>query len=137
MAVRSVDVLVSVLVDVNVAVIVVVAVIGLVRHGRTGQLPRPVGEDHVHLGRLDASSIHPSDLYPDIWKAQSGGEAAQPLGIGPGSDQRAQHHVSADPRGRVQDGEPTFQHRLKISPGSRPEGKPRLRSPSSLPGYSR
>ena len=119
----------------GVPVVVVVAMMTVVRHRRAGQLPRPVGEDHVHLGGLDAPSIHRCDFYPDVRKAQSAREAVQPFGIGSGSDQRAEHHVSADPRSRVKDGEPTFQHRLKISPGSCPEGKPG--SEPALPDYSR
>jgi len=85
----------------SVIVVVMIVGMGVVPHLWACQLPRPVGEDHVDLGRLYPRPVYPGELHPDVRKAQPCRKALQPLRITAGGDQGAEDHISADPRGRV------------------------------------
>jgi hypothetical protein len=98
--------------------------VGVIVQRNAGLLLLPAGQDHVYLEGADAAPIDGVGLNPDVGKAQAGRQALQPLQWSPGRDQRAQQHVTADPRGWVQYGKTSIRHRLINMAGFYPDGKP-------------
>src|SRR5438477_329550 len=72
---------------------------------------------HIDLGRLNSTAVHLLHRDADVTEAESARQFRQPLTAGAGGKQRAEHHVTADSRYRVQDGKLGTRHRLTICGG--------------------
>ena len=85
---------------------------------------KPSGEHYIDLGCLDAAAIYSCYLNLHLGKPQPAGNPAEPLRGGTSSQQGAEKHVTADPRGRVQDREASVGHRLRICLFGQPQANP-------------
>ena len=92
--------------------------------GSAGSSCAPPGSDHIHLGGPDAAAIHRVDRARSRRARPGAPGALQPVGGGSGGHERAEQHVAADARGRVEDGKTSISHRLINMAAAQTGGKP-------------
>jgi hypothetical protein len=71
----------------------------------TRELAAPIGENHVHLGGTETAAVHLLDANADVGKAEPAGYLLKPFHRCTRGNERAEQHVAADSRGRIQDSE--------------------------------
>ena len=84
----------------------------VVRDRLGGPLLRASRQYHVDLGCAHAAAIDRLHSDRHLRRAESGRQAAEPIGGCSCGDQCTKQHVAADSRGRVEDGKTSIRHRL-------------------------
>ena len=90
------------------------------RRGRGFRAPR---HTHVHLGARQAGPVHPGHRHRHFGQAQPSGQLPGPGLAEARVHQRPEEHVAAHSRGRVDDREAPFRHRLGNFAPDQPGGK--------------
>jgi hypothetical protein len=89
-------------VAVLVRMVIVLVGVSMVRLRRA--LDHTTGQPDIDLHGLQPAPVHPVDLHRHIATAKPRRQSGEPRGRGTGRDKRAEQHVAADTRGRIDDG---------------------------------